>query len=339
VGAYSVRFRQLIVAAALALAPVLAQAAPQAKMLDLGDGYQFELIGAGNTEARVANPKSIYVNVALKNDKLAADHAKMIEAADRLFESVLMGAAEKGYFTRATVAIRKPGSAAAPAYEAFLYQRGENEVWLRQAGDQPWKVAQDPKWTAPETEKLEVEGFGTFAVEMAVEIPAPEGFARAAEIDFVTKTPVLDMQRKYQEIKALWTRIDRAQMRTDGFDMILIGNFAEAPRGRFHARKGFFVRIPREKDGDWPTLPDHAPDDRDLLISKNEVGAEELAAAIRETFATGPAAMRLTQVAAPAIDTGAAAAALAAAANAARVGFAQGAPLIRLAPKAAIIIR
>lgn len=314
----------------LVLAAAVVRAAEPMETLDLGDGYQFELIGAGDTPAKIANPKSIYINVALKDDKVHADPAKLIEAADRLFETVLMGAAEKGFYKRAAVNIRRPGTAAKPAYEDFVYVRGANEVWLRRAGNAPWKTAQDPKWTAPETEKIEIAGHGTFAVELAIEIAAPEGFTRAAEIDFVTKTPVIDIQRKYQEIKALWARIDRAKMKADGFDMVLFGNFAQGQRGRFHARKGFFVRIPREADGDWPELPDRAPDDRDLMISKNEIPTGELTKTIRQTFASGLDTMRLTEAIAPSLDAGAAA-------TTAKVGFAQGAPVIKLDPNAFVI--
>jgi hypothetical protein len=268
--------------------------------LDLGDGYQFQLIGVGSTQARVANPKTIYLNVALKNDKLAADNKKMIEAADRLFESVLMGPAEKGYYKNATVNIRKAGTAAATVYEDFVYARGENEVWLRQAGNAPWKVAQEVKWTPPAADKIDVPGFGTFAVEAAVEIEPPEGFKRAAEIDFVTPTPVIELQRKYQEIKALWAMIDQAQMKADGFDVVLIGNFQEAQKGRFHARKGFFVRIPRPAGGDWLALPDRAPEDQETLISKLDIPADSVANAIRLSFAGGASGVRLAGVMPPA---------------------------------------
>ena len=79
----------------LAMAPV-ASAAEHAAALDLGDGYAFELLNAGDTPARVGNPKAIFVQVALADAKLQGDKTKVLEAADRLFESVLMEAAEKG---------------------------------------------------------------------------------------------------------------------------------------------------------------------------------------------------------------------------------------------------
>ena len=208
----------------------------------------------------------------------------MLEAADRLFESVLLEAAEKGYYKRASVRMRN----ATGSFDEFAYVRGENDVWLRQAGAQPWITAQDPNaWTPPPVQDVAVQGFGTFRVEAALEIAAPEGFRRAAEVDFVTTTPMIDIQRKYQEIKALWSRIDREQMRKDGFDLVMIGNFSVPQRGRFHARKGFFVRVPREANGPWPELPASAPDNRDLLISKNEVQIDELASLIRNSFAIG----------------------------------------------------
>jgi hypothetical protein len=268
----------------LALALVFgsqASAGP-AKTLDLDDGYRFELLGAGDSKARVGNPKTIHVNVALADETIHADRKRLIEAADRLFEAVLMGAAEKGYYKRALVNIRRADAA---TFEDFLYLRGDNEVWLRQAGAEPWKTAQNPSaWTPPASEKIEIAKFGTFAVDNAVEIRPPAGFTRAAEIDFVTKTPLVDTQRKYQEIKALWGRMDQAQMRDDGFDLILFGNFATSQLGRFHARRGFFVRIPRAANGDWPELPERAPDNRELLISKAERPADELVQSIAYSF-------------------------------------------------------
>ncbi len=306
---------------AAAVFALSAQAAPQMETLDLGDGYKFELVGAGDTPAKVANPKSIFINVALKDEKTQADRTKLIEAADRMFESVLMGAAEKGYYTRATVNIRRPGTSA--TYEDFVYMRGDNDVWLRQAGKESWKAAQNSKWAPPAIEKVEIDSFGTFDVEAAVEIPPPDGFTRAAEIDFVTTTPVANIQRKYQEIKALWSRIDRDKMLADGFDMILVGNFAQPQRGRFHARKGFFVRIPRDTDGPWPELPERAPDDRDMLISKNDVTAEELTKSIGNVFASGTPPMRLTHVLAPVVDP-------AKAAPTAKIGFGEALPGIKI---------
>jgi hypothetical protein len=316
-----VRIGAWVLAGALSFAVgIAANAASQMETLDLGDGYKFELIGAGDTPAKIANPKAIFINVALKDAKLHADRVKLIEAADRMFESVLMGAAEKGYYRRAAVNIRRPGAA---TYEDFVYLRGDNDVWLRQAGKEPWKVAQNSKWAPPAVEKVEIETFGTFHVEAAVELPPPDGFSRAAEIDFVTATPVTSVQRKYQEIKALWARIDREKMRADGFDMILVGNFAQPQRGRFHARKGYFVRIPREANGPWPELPERAPDDRDMLISKNDVTAEELTKSIGNVFASRTPPMRLTYVLAPVGDPQKAA-------PSAKIGFGEATPGFKL---------
>jgi len=326
VGAFVRKFVSgMAFAGALALSAA-AQAAP-AKTLDLADGYKFELLGAGDTQARVGNPKVIFLNVAVTDDKINADHKRLIEASDRMFESVLMGAAEKGYYKRATVNVRRPGTT---TYEDFVYMRGENEVWLRQAGKESWKVAQDPKaWVVPPSEKIQVDKFGTFAVDAAIEIDPPAGFTRAAEIDFVTKTSLIDTQRKYQEIKALWARMDRKQMKADGFDLIMFGNFTTPQLGRFHARRGFYVRIPRAANGDWPELPDSAPDNRDLLLSKVEKPADELMQQIAYAFTfSGPLeTLRLTDFMMPAFKRG-----TPVESSASKVGFGYSAPTITLEP-------
>lgn len=300
-----------------------ARAQAAGTMLDLGDGYSFELLGTSNTIARVANPKSISIDVVPGDQKLFQDKERLLEGVDRLFESVLMGAAEKGYYNRATVKVRLPGEASA---EEFVFVRGANDVWLRQAGRASWMKAQDPSsWTPPASQKMDVPGFGAFAVETALEIPAPAGFRRAVEVDFVTKTSMVDLQRKYQEIKALWTRLDREKMRAEGFDLVMLGNFAEPQRGRFHARRGFFIRIPREGDGPWPDLPASVPTDRDVLVSQNEMQIDDLTRAIRMAFADRAESARLSFGASSAdlqIDTRMS------------VGFAQGTPAVRFDPKA-----
>jgi hypothetical protein len=322
-------FQRLLAIAAIAVS-ASAHAADTPKTLDLADGYKFELLGAGETKARVANPRTIFINVAFADNRLYADKNRTIEAADRVFESVLMNAAEKGYYKRAAVSVRRPGTT---ANDDFHYVRGDNEVWLRQSGAQEWQKPQDPKaWTPPPTEKIEVEKFGSFAVEAAIEIDPPAGFRRAAEINFVTKTPLIDTQRKYQEIKALWARMDRAQMRADGFDLILFGNFATPQLGRFHARRGFYVRIPRSGDGDWPALPDRAPESRELLLSRSERPADELVQKIAYSFTfEGPLeALRLTDFLMPGFKRGTAPPAI--------VGFGFSTPTLRLAPSSALAI-
>lgn len=277
----------------LTASSVCAEAA--SKTLDLGDGYRFELLGAGETEASAGHPKTITISVALTDNAIHDDKTRLIEAADRMFESVLLNAAENGNYTRAIVNIRRP---AAATLEDFLYVRGKDEVWLRQAGASPWKIAQNPAaWKAPPSQTIEFDKFGTFAVEAAAEIQAPTGFKRAAEIDFVTKTPLIDIQRKLREAKALWARIDREQLGKDGFDLIVLGNFATPQRGRFHARKGFFVRIPRTETGEWAELPDRVPDNRDALISQLRRPADALVQTIayRFTFDGSPETLRFAK--------------------------------------------
>lgn len=304
-------------AVAVILASVMSFAAEPAEVLDLGDGYRFELLGAGETGSPVGNPKGVVIDVAVTDDKIHADHKRTIEAADRMFEAVVMQAAEKGLYQRATVNLRKPGT---KSYEAFTYARGADGVWLREAGKEKWKTAQSSEWTPPKSKNVTVKTFGTFAVEAAIDIKAPPGFKRAAEIDFVTKTRLSDIQRKYAEIKALWAQMDREKLKKDGYDMIVFGNFSEAARGRFHPRQGFFVRIPRGADGAWAQLPEHAPDDREMMISKNDIPADQVAQAMSRTFVSGLDTLRLTEVIAPKIADATASTAL--------VGFGQAAPVI-----------
>lgn len=288
-----VSFRTVVsVAVALVLAVSAARAGAANRTIDLGDGYRFELLGAGETEAGVGHAKTITISVALTDNAIHDDKVRLIEAADRMFEAVLLNAAENGNYVRAAVNIRRP---AAATFEDFLYVRGKDEVWLRQAGASPWKIAQDPAaWKGPPSQAIEFDKFGVFAVEAAAEIQPPTGFKRAAEIDFVSKTPLIDIQRKLRETKALWARIDREQLIKDGFDLIVLGNFATPQRGRFHARKGFFVRIPRMQTGEWAELPDRVPDNRDALISQTRRPADALVQTIayRFTFDGSPETLR-----------------------------------------------
>ena len=302
------------------LGSVSARGADAIKHLDLGDGYRFELLSSGETEARAAHPKSLYVNVSFVEAGSFADKLRLIEGADRMFESVLLNGAEKGYYTLAQVNVRKPDTT---QFEAFVYVRGANDVWLRQAGPEKWKTAQQPNWTPAKAEKIEISGFETLWVEQSVELPPSDGFKRAVEIDLVSKTTIVDIQQKYKEIKALWARMNREKLLVQGYELVLIGNFSTPQLGRFHSRRGFFVRIPRAANGQWAELPERAPDDRETFISKNDVPVSELMAAIQQAFSSGLDTLRLTNITVPFTP-----------ASFAQVGFAEGAPVIRFDPNA-----
>ena len=299
---------------------VSAWGADAVKLLDLGDGFRFELLSSGETQARAAHLKSLYVNVSLADAGTFVDKLKLIEGADRMFESVLLNGAEKDYYTKAQVNVRNPGTT---QFEEFVYVRGANNVWLRQAGSEKWKTAQQPNWTPAKAEKIEISGFETLWVEQSVDLPAPDGFKRAVEIDLVSKTTIVDIQTKYKEIKALWARMNREKLRSQGYDLVLIGNFSTPQLGRFHARRGFFVRIPRAANGQWAELPERAPDERETFISKNDVPVSELMASIQQAFASGLDTLRLTNISVPFTPT-----------SIAQVGFAEGAPVIRFVPNA-----
>lgn len=313
---------QVVMVVYLSLLPAVASA--ETKSLDLGDGYRFELLSAGETPGRVASPKTLYINITLTDPSKYADKTRLIEGLDRVFETVLLNGAEKGYYTRARINLRKPGT---NAYQVIVYLRGDNSVWLRQAGTEPWMLAQSAKWTSPVSRKVDIKDFGTLMVEQTVSIEPPEGFKRAAEIDLVSKTNIVNLQQKFQEIKALWSLIDRKKMLDQGYDLVLIGSFSTPQLGRFHARKGFFIRIPRTANNIWAELPDSVPDSRDTLLSKNELPIELVTKSIQRTFASGLDAMRLSEFIMPGFD--------ATGLNlGAQVGFAEGAPVIRFNPEA-----
>ncbi len=311
-----------LVVALLFLLPATAGA--ETKTLDLGDGYRFDLLSAGETPARTANPKTLFIDVTLTDPAIYADKTRLIEGLDRVFETVLLNGAEKGYYSRARINLRKPGT---KLFQEIVYLRGENSVWLRQAGAEDWMLAQDAKWTPKAAKKVDIKNIGSVWVEQTVSIDPPDGFKRAAEIDLVSKTNIVNLQQKYQEIKSLWSLIDRKKMLDQGYDLVLIGNFSTPQLGRFHARKGFFIRIPRTANGTWAELPDSVPDSRETLVSKNELPLDQVTKAIQQTFASGLDAMRLSDFVMTGFDPeglnlGS------------QVGFAEGAPVIRFAPEA-----
>ena len=292
------------------------------KPIELGQGYQFQLLGAGETPAQTAHPKTLHITVASLNASLFIEKARLIEGVDRVFEAVLLNAAEKGYYTRAVVNLRS--AILQPPHE-FVFLRGANGVWLRQAGKQLWQIAQDTKWSPPAARKLEIKGLGTLWVEQAVPLPAQDGFKRAIEIDLVSKSNIVNYQQKYVEIKALWAQMDREKMRAEGYDLVLIGNFSTPQIGRFFVRRGFFVRIPKLADGKWAELPERAPDERETLVSESQVPVDHLLQGIQNAFALGLDTMRLSPFIAPTFNN-------IPTQGIAQVDFAEGLPIIQFDP-------
>lgn len=308
--------------ACLVLACASVANAAETQLLNLGAGYSFHFLKAGATTPRTGHPKTIFVNVSSSDRKLLGDKTRLIEGADRVFETVLLSPAEKGFFTSAIVNVQRPDL---KGFEQFTYARGNRGVWLRQAGDQPWKVAQSNDWTPPASQKVDLPGAGSLHVESAVDLPPQAGFKRAAEIDCVSKTNIVNLQQKYREIRALWSHLDRQKLKTKGYDLIMIGNFSSPQLGRFYLRRGFFVRIPMQANGEWATLPDSLPAGEDALISQNDVPVDAITQDIRLAFSGGLETMRLTSVLNPASGA-------MSAIQESLVAFAEGTPVVRIDP-------
>jgi hypothetical protein len=275
----------IVAALVLTVAALRSLAAPPAgDVIDLGDGLAAEFLGAGEaTSPTGAHSKALYVNVALSDAGVLAVPEKLIEAADRLFETILLEAAHTGGYRHAIVNIRR----ATGDFEDFHYARGEDAVWLRRAGAAPWKVAQDPAWTPPEMDEVDLGALGRIQIEYAGEAAAPAGFKRAFAVDVVTATPNSNVERKYRELRALWAVMDQARLRTDGFDSVMFSSFSEPPRGRFHMRLVFELTVGRRENGPWPPMPEAMPpmEGPPVLTSEVRVPVERLTAMIRGAFA------------------------------------------------------
>jgi hypothetical protein len=198
----------------------------------------------------------------LNDAKVIADQVKAIDIADQLFGRVVLLAAEEKEYQRAIVnllkAEEKKGADTVQVFEDFHYARGGNGVWLRQAGPQAWKTAQDPSWAAPKPEVVQLSNV-TVYIDFAGEIHPPTGASKALGIDMNSATPVTNIPAKYREIREVWNRLNLAKLTEAGFDFVHIGNYGEPLRGKFHVRKRVYVDITRQPDGTWPQLPETAP--------------------------------------------------------------------------------
>jgi hypothetical protein len=239
--------------------------------IELRDGVKARFLTAlKSTDS--AQPKTLMVNFVLSNPAVIADHVKVIEIADQLFGRVVLVAADEKDYARAIVNLLKSeakvGADTVQAFEDFTYVRGSNGVWLRQAGTEPWKVAQDPNWTPPKSETVQLST-GPVFVDYIGEIFAPSGVTKALGVELHSATAVTNIPAKYTEIKEIWARLDQAKLTQAGFDFVHIENYGEPLRGKFHVRKRVYLDITRQADGTWPTLPDTAPfkDGKEPLVA------------------------------------------------------------------------
>lgn len=254
--------------------------------IQLRDGVQARFLTALKVTAP-SKAKTLSVSFVLHDAKIIADHAKAIDVADQLFGRVVLVTAEEKEYQRAVVnllkAEEKSGVDTVQVFEDFHYARGSNGVWLRQAGPQAWKTAQDPSWSAPQPEVVQLSN-ATVNIDFVGEILPPTGATKALGVDMYSATPVTNIPAKYREIREIWNRLNHAKLTEGGFDFVHIGNYGEPLRGKFHVRKRVYVDITRQPDGTWPELPETAPlkDSSEPLVAglglRFEDDAERLAA-------------------------------------------------------------
>ncbi|NOT39235.1 MAG: hypothetical protein HOP13_01955 [Alphaproteobacteria bacterium] len=239
--------------------------------IELRDGVKARFLTALKS-TDPGQPKALMVMFVLSNPALVADQSKVIEIADQLFGRVVLVAAEEKEYARAIVNLlkseKKVGAETVQVFEDFMYVRGGNGVWLRQAGLEPWKVAQDPNWMPPQPETVQLST-GPVYVDYIGEVFAPAGVTKALGVELHSATAVTNIPAKYTEIKEVWSRLDHAKLAQAGFDFVHIENYGEPLRGKFHVRKRVYLDIRRQPDGTWPVLPDTAPfkDGKEPLVA------------------------------------------------------------------------
>lgn len=206
--------------------------------------------------------RQLVASFVLSEPGVVTDHARVIEVADQLFARIVLVPADQKGFKRALINLlageRRTADGAVQKFEGFTYVRGSNGVWLRQAGPEAWKVAQDPKWVPRQAQSVQLST-GAVYVDFIGEIFAPAGSTKALGIEMRSSTPATNIPGKYAEIRELWTRLAYDKLRADGFDFVHIDNFSEPQRGRFQVRQRVYLDIRRPEGGDWPELPGTAP--------------------------------------------------------------------------------
>lgn len=267
------RWRSVMAAifAAVAAVCLFGSAMAAENWIQLRDGVQARFLTAfKSTDA--AKPKTLMANFVLNDAKIVADHARVIEVADQLFGRIVLLAAEDKEYKRAIVNLlrseTKKGEDTVQDFEDFHYVRGSNGVWLRQAGPEAWKTAQDPTWTPPTPEVVALST-GNVYIDFIGEVFPPAGASKALGIELRSAVSVTNIPAKYNEIKEIWNRLDRTKLSEAGFDFVHLENYGEPLLGKFHVRKRVYVDITRAADGTWPVLPDTAPfkDGKEPLVA------------------------------------------------------------------------
>ena len=265
------------------------QAAPN--WIGLRNGVEVNFMGA--SESTNAAQRTLFANFAAKDPAVVRQPAKIIDAADELFGRFVILTAEQSGFSRVVINVKK-GEAkvgGAPVYEDFVYVRGANTVWLRQAGKEKWKVAQNPKFEAAPIQVLNIPNIGRIEIEAIAEIRPANGAKRAIGIDIRTATPNKNQIQKYKEIRATWQEADRATLLQRGYDQVAFQNFTAPRLGRFQVREMAYVQIQREQGKGWPDMPLLPPTKKSrapLSAEAPAIDPEILTAAIGKSIQIAP---------------------------------------------------
>jgi hypothetical protein len=237
------------------------QAQPQQTVLILKDGTRVIFLKGFPIDAEgTAGSKALFGAFQLQDETLLSNHARLIEIADILFGGIVVIAAEAQGYKHAGLGFLRSQSmkdgTIVESYEDFHYKRGDNAVWLRQAGKEPWKVAQDPNdWKAPTPEIVDLGEYGKAEQVFFGEIMAPPGRKKALGVELYTPTPART-GRKIEELRAYWNSLDHDKLKADGFDTVMIQNYEERSRGKFHVRQMAFLIMVMFPNGEWPKLPE-----------------------------------------------------------------------------------
>jgi hypothetical protein len=258
--------------------------------IPLRSGAEVNFLNA--SEAVGGGQKTLIANFATKTPAVLKQPAKLIESSDELFGRFVILTAEQNGYGQVVINVKKdavkPGQ---PAFEDFVYARGANTVWLRQAGKEKWKVAQNPAYEAKPLQVLTLPGLGKIEIEAIAEIQPPSGARKALGIDIRTDTPSKNQLMKYREIRATWMEADRTTLLQRGYDLIAIQSFTTKRLGRFQVRDMAYVQIQREAGKGWPdmpALPPSAKSKRPLTAEGPQMDPAVLTAAISQAFQIAP---------------------------------------------------
>lgn len=262
----------------------------------LRNGVEMSFAGAGELPA--AGQRTLFANFMAKDAAVLKQPTKILDAADELFGRFVILTADQSGFTRAIINVKKgevkTGGKTVPVYEDFVYVRGANTVWLRQAGKEKWKVAQNPKFEAQPIQVLDIPNVGRIEVEAIAEINPSNGARRAIGIDIRTDTPNKNQLQKYKEIRATWLEADRATLQQRGYDQVAFQSFSAKRLGRFQVREMAYVQIQRDQGKGWPDMPVVPPTKKSRAPLTAEAPALDpaiLTAAIDQAIQIAPGAL------------------------------------------------